>query len=183
RSRNDLLDDLIRIYRDGNLSRDAAKTFVARHLLRYRRGEAGQPRIERAEWCDWKLTQLFLKEVLGMTQERIDRIRAFADRLAEHIANTRDKKLFRGVVYSSRAYELRNALTRAQRSEAHDHNTLLFGLAEYLDVFESEDMVRIGDWSLTRDLISIRLVESLHNRSFFGENADLLEDAAETQAS
>ena len=118
-----------------------------------------------------------------MTQERIDRIRGFADRLADHIASANDKKLFRGVVYSSRAYELRNALIRAQHSEARDHNTLLFGLADYLDVFESEDMVRLGDWSLTRDLISIRLVENLHGRRFFEKNADLLEESSEAQVS
>ena len=183
RSRNALLDDLVRIYRDGRLSRNDARNFISRHLLRYTKGDAGRPRIERVEWLDWKLTQLFLKEVLGMTQERIDRIRAFADRLADHIASTNDRRLFRGIVYSARSYELRNALTRAQRSEAHDHNNLLFGLSDYLDVFEAEEVVRLGDWSLTRDLISIRLIEGLHSRRYFDKNADLLDESLEAQVS
>ena len=118
-----------------------------------------------------------------MTQERIDRIRAFADRLADHIASTNDRRLFRGIVYSARSYELRNALTRAQRSEAHDHNNLLFGLSDYLDVFEAEEVVRLGDWSLTRDLISIRLIEGLHSRRYFDKNADLLDESLEAQVS
>lgn len=181
RSRNDLLDDLVRIYRDGNLSRTDARAFIERHLVRYRRGQSGARKVELVEWLDWNLTELFLKEVLGMTEERIKRIRDFADKLADHVASTNDRKLFRGVVYSTRSFELRNALTRAQRTEAHDHNKLLFGLSDYLDVFEAEEVVRLGDWSLTRDLISIRLVEILHNRRFFEKNADLLDESLEQE--
>jgi len=110
-----------------------------------------------------------------MEAKRIEKVREFADKLADHIAVSNDKRLFRDLVYAARSWEVRNALTKAQRNQAKDQGNLLFGLQEYLDVFEADEAVGISDWSLTRDLISIRLVESLHGRGFFKEHPDLLE--------
>ena len=104
-----------------------------------------------------------------MDDKCVNRIRDFADGLAQHVISTNDKRLFQDLVFSQRSWEVRNALTKAQRNEAREHNVLLFGMQEYLDVFEAEDSSGAADWSLIRDLISIRLVESLQKQNFFGE--------------
>ena len=101
-----------------------------------------------------------------MQPERIEAIRSFADRLAEHIRNRNDEGLFRSLVYARWPGDFRNALTKAQRNEARSNHELLFGLEEYLSVFEADESVGRVDWSLVRDLISIRLVEQLHKAGF-----------------
>jgi hypothetical protein len=179
RSRNDLLEDLFPIFDAGFTDIRAARRFVRRHLLRDRRWSdygSTPPRAGEIDLAliDWNLTRLFLAEVMGMDAKRIERIKDFAERLAEHIAASNDAHLFRDVVFGRRAWEVRNALTKAQRDEAREHNRLLFGLQAYLDVFEADDAVGVTDWSLTRDLISIRLVETLQQRGFFGERSEWL---------
>ena len=139
------------------------------------RGQIGETSL-----VDWNLTGLFLREVMGMDTKRVEKIRDFANKLAEHIATANDKSLFQDMVFGRRQWEVRNALTKAQRNEAKDRGTLLFGLQDYLDVFEADDAVGVADWSLTRDLISIRLVEALHQNGFFKEKRDWLENAADT---
>ena len=180
RSRNDILDDIVNIYRDGMLDRSLAAKFIRRYLLGVTSPQANA--LKRR--TEWGLTELFLREVLGMTKQRIERIKDFADRLAGFIAEMNDRRLFRDVVFSNRSWVLRTALTRAQRREAHDKNLLLFGLDDYLGAFEADDAARFDNWDLVRDLISIRLVETLHERNFFDrdENKELLaepEEAAE----
>jgi CRISPR-associated protein Cst1 len=135
--------------------------------------------IQSPQECDWTLTEFFLKEVLGMEQQRIEAIRKFADGLAEHIKQRNDKRLFRDVVRADRAYEFRNALTKVQRNEADSNGRLLFGLDEYLSVFEADDSIGRADWSLVRDLISIRLVEQLHKSGFLTK--EMLQDGSDTQ--
>lgn len=168
RSRNTVLADLFQIYEGGVVDIRAAKTFLRRHLLSDLRG------IRFPEDCDWTLTELFLKEVLGMERERIEAIRSFADGLADHIKSRNDKKLFKTIVRAQRAFEFRNALTKAQRNEADANGRLLFGFEQYLDVFEADDSIGRLDWSLVRDLISIRLVEQLHKSGFLTK--DMLDD-------
>jgi CRISPR-associated protein Cst1 len=165
RSRNAVLADLLAIYEAGFCDLGAGRRFLRRHLLSELRG-----RIERAQDCDWSLVSLFLQEVFGMERERVEAIRNFADRLAEHIRRRNDKGLFRSVVYAKAAWEFRNALTKAQRNEAQGNSQLLFGLDEYLAVFEAEGNVGRLEWSLTRDLISIRLVEQLYKLGFLSKD-------------
>jgi len=174
RSRNVVLSDLLAIYAAGFCDLGAGRRFLRRHLLSELRG-----RIERAQDCDWSLVSLFLQEVFGMERERVEAIRNFADRLAEHIRRRNDKGLFRSVVYAKAAWEFRNALTKAQRNEAQSNSQLLFGLDEYLAVFEAEGSVGRLEWSLTRDLISIRLVEQLYKLGFLSK--DLLGEEEEVE--
>jgi len=157
RSRNPVLADLLSVYAEGFVDLRRARLFVRRHLLAEHRGS-----IERPDDCDWGLTDLFLKEVLGMSPDRVERIRTFADTLAEYIARKNDKAFFRAVTFSQRPGEFRNAFVKAQRNEYLDHRKLLFNFDEYIEVFEAEDNAGFADWSLVRDLICIRLIESLH---------------------
>ena len=174
RSRNNVLADLFQIYESGIVDLRAAKRFLRRHLLSDLKGSIQSPGD-----CNWILTELFLREVFGMEQQRIDAIRSFADGLAEHIKARNDKKLFKTIVRAERAYEFRNALTKAQRNEADANNRLLFGFEDYLAVFEADDSIGRLDWSLVRDLISIRLVEQLHKSGFLSK--DMLEDEESQQ--
>lgn len=176
RSRNNVLADLFHIYESGVVHLAAARSFLRRHLLSDLKGS-----IESPEDCDWTLTELFLKDVLGMEQQRIDAIRTFADHLADYIKVRNDKKLFRNIVRAERAFEFRNALTKAQRNEADANGRLLFGLDDYLAVFEADDSIGRLDWSLVRDLISIRLVEQLHKSGFLIKDLDT-EDSNENVA-
>ena len=123
RSRNNVLADLFQIYESGGMDSRAARNFLRRHLPSDLKG-----RIQSPEDCDWALTELFLREVLGMEQERIEAVRTFADGLAEHIKGRNDKRLLRTIVRAERAFEFRNALTKAQRNEANANGRLLFSL-------------------------------------------------------
>lgn len=164
RSRNDVLNDLFAVYENGFINLQAASRFIRRHLLH-----------------DWDLTALFLKEVMGVDGRFVESIKQFADRLADYIERTNDKPLFRSIVYARGPRELRGALVRAQRNQARERNELLFGLQEYLDVFEADEAIGRSDWSLVRDLVSIRLVEELYRRGFFAkeDNKELLVDEEE----
>lgn len=198
RSRNDVLSDLFSVFQNGFTDYGMAHRFLQRHVLRlaryrFRRTLAGEtasheprPSIDHAEWIDWPLTKLFVKEIMGMEEKRVEAIRTFADKMADYVFRSNDKDIFRSLVYGQRSWEIRNALTKAQRNRAREHGELLFGLDEYLEVFIADDAVGKTDWSLVRDLVSIRLVEQLHQKGFFKkeENQDLLvEPEAETATS
>lgn len=194
RSRNDILADLFSIYENGFVNLRSAVMFIRRHLLRkgtsfvrdsMKRQLGGmESGLRDPEAIDWELTSLFLKEVMGVDERYVSAVKRFADGLADCIDRNNDKPLFRSIVYSRRPWDLRSALTRAQRNQARERNELLFGVEDYLDVFEAEEAVGKSDWSLARDLVSIRLVEELHRRGFFekAENKELLIDSEEVAA-
>lgn len=165
RSRNDVLNDLFTVYENGFIDLQAAGRFIRRHLLK----------------VDWDLTALFLKEVMGVDGRFVEAVKQFADRLADYIDRTNDKPFFRSLVYACGPRELRGALVRAQRNQARARNELLFGLQDYLDIFEADEAIGRSDWSLVRDLVSIRLVEELYKRGFFAreDNKELLVDEEE----
>jgi CRISPR-associated protein Cst1 len=149
-----VLNDLLAIYADGFIAPDRARQFVRRHLL-----SRAASQIERAGDCDWNLTDLFLKEVLGMSPDRIERIRTFADALATYTSSNNDKSCWNAVAYAKRPGDVRVALLKAQRRQAA---SLLFSFDDYVNVFEAESNLGFTDWSLVRDLICIRMVEQLH---------------------
>jgi CRISPR-associated protein Cst1 len=157
-SRNAVLEDLLAIFADGFVYPDAAQRFVRSHLL----GAVNDTELIRSPKT-WKLTELFLTEVVGMDRSRLEKIRSFADRIAVYIAEQNDRRLFNALLFQARRLgELRGVLVKAQRAEAKERNGLLFGLDDYYDVFEAEDAVGITRWDLVRDLIAIRVVEKLH---------------------
>lgn len=172
RSRNPVLADLLSIYAEGFVDVQRARSFVRRHLLAQHRGA-----IERSDDCSWELTDLFLKEVLVMSPDRVERIRAFADMLAEHIAGKNDRRVFRAITFAQRPWELRNALEKAQRNEYLANQRLLFSFDDYINVFEAETNAGFADWSLMRDLICIRLIEQLHKAKWLVPE-DLKSEAA-----
>lgn len=182
RSGNHVLSDLFAIYENGFLDFPACRRFLQRYLLRINRQWGGGEDADIPEMTDLSLTELFLKEVMGLDQKRVESIKAFADRLAAHIRASNDRGLFRNLVFAKRPWEMRNALTKAQRNQAKDRGELLFGLDEYMEIFEADDAVGNFDWGLTRDLVSIRLVENLHREGFFAKgNEELLSEPEPTE--
>jgi len=156
RSTNRLLADLFSVYQAGFIDLHRAATFLRRHLLL----SSKTFDIERSG--RWGLAEFFLEEVLSMSPDRIKQIKDFADKLAEYISTRNDKGFFQQVVYAKFNRDVRNALVKAQRNELLSKNSLLFTLDQYLAVFEADDAVGAINWSLIRDLISIRLMEKLH---------------------
>ncbi len=192
-SRNDLYNDLLAIFIHGSCDWQAATRFIRRHLLSdptkyyFDSGKAlnQAPRfgVEQLDLIDWKLTALFLQKVLGMNKERIELIKDFAAKLAELIDDHNDKRLFRQLVFTNGEWQYRALLTKAQRQYTFDRDKLPFTFDEYIEVFLNADPDERAGWSLIRDLISIRLVEVLHQKGFFKRNADVLaneEEEAET---
>jgi CRISPR-associated protein Cst1 len=188
RSRNDLFNDLYPIFELGAVNVRAAQYFLRRHFLRDPRPPERRPtndklpthRPQDLSLIDWNLTTLFLKKVIGMNSDHIERIGKFADRLAEVINARKDKNLFRTLVYTRSSYEYRNALSKAQRNYARERNELLFGMDDFVHVFLTsiiaDEAVGRVDWALVRDLISIRLVEKLFALDFFKAVPDALKE-------
>ena len=115
-----------------------------------------------------------------MTADRVERIRNFADRLAAYIGARNDRRFFKAVVFSERPRELRNALEKALRNEFLNNQQLLFGFDDYIQVFEADDNAGFVDWTLIRDLISIRMVEQLHAARWLAPD-DLKSDSEAAQ--
>jgi len=158
RSKNQVLEDLLAIFSDGFVYPEAAQRFVRVHLL----GAAGNTEHIRSPQT-WRLTELFLTEILGMNSEKISQIRLFADKLAKFIQDEHDgKKLLRAILFQAdQPWKLRRALVNALTRHFRSNDTLLFDFNEYINVFEAEDAVRISDWSLIRDLLTIGIIEKL----------------------
>jgi CRISPR-associated protein Cst1 len=173
RSHNRVLTDLLRIYEAGFIDLSAAGEFVRRHLLAKVEARIGEDGHDR-----WALTYLFLKEVMGMDERRVEAIRTFADRLAAYIQERNDRPFFRSIIYAGKPADLRMSFVKAQRDEARKNGRLLFGLDEYIQVFEAEDNLGRLDWRLVRDLLSVRVVEQLHRAGFLAKED--LEEPEET---
>jgi hypothetical protein len=153
-SRNFALQDLFAIYSMGTADASAARRFVRRHLVPPALSE------QRSE-DDWQLIELFLKEVLGMSPSRIEAVKQFSDKLAQYVAERNNKGLLQRLLRAEKLYEFRSALVKVQRREYVDNDELLFTLEEFVSVLEADEAVGISDWSMVRDLISIRVVQML----------------------
>ena len=186
-SRNGLYNDLFSIFSHGFCDSIAATRFIRRHLLAdvtsfYPDSEKSlnrAPRFgyEQLELIDWPLTELFLRKVLGMDNERIRLIKEFATRLADLILEHNDRRLFRNLVFTSGEWQYRAILSKVQMQYAKDRGKLALGFDEYVNVFLTSAPGERPVWSLVRDLISIRLVERLFEGKFFdsAENRDALD--------
>ena len=156
-TRNKAFEDLCGIFDSGFLDRTAAASWLRRHVLGRIDSRANDTRYDAVRSRSWALADLFLREVMGMKQARIDAIRAFADRLAQWIHDKNDRKLERALFMSRELRELRRQMLRTLAASA-EGKTLLFGLDDYATVWLHED----GDQYLVRDLVCIRVVEKLH---------------------
>ena len=172
--RNFLFEDLFRLP-------DQAGSFIRRYFLRipiYKKAE-DDPRSfyslkDEASLVSWKITDLFLREVMGVEKERVMDIRDLGDRLATYIAGENDRRLFT-TFYSAKRYpHLRNALIKANLDHVKRGHPPLITLEPFIQVFEEGYDVEWPDWRLAADLVLIRMIEQLYKLGWLGKNEDAL---------
>ena len=179
RRRNYLYEDIFRLPEN-------ARSFVRMYLLRIPKRASPQvdPRRtynlrEEVELVSWKLTELFLREVMHMDKERIAEIRKLGDTLAAYVKNQNDKGFFHNFYRVRRPSEFRTLLLRANYKYVKAGHSPLITFDPYLTVFEEGEELPRADWSLARDLVLIRMIEWLHTHNWFAEHADALPDDKE----
>jgi CRISPR-associated protein Cst1 len=160
---------------------ETAASFVRCYFLRIpvRKAAKVDPRRtysirSEGSLVSWRLTELFLREVMRMDKNRIDEIRQLGDRLADYVSAENDRRFFMAF-FSERNYQyLRNALIKANLSHVRRGNPPLVTLDPYLTVFEEGDEISRSDWQLARDLVLIRMVERLYQNGWIGKNAEVV---------
>ena len=161
------------------------RTYFLRKATRYAQGPA-DPRISYPGWRTsvkgtWELTELFLREVLGMDAQRIEAIRKLGSQIAEEIATESDRRLWWNV-YSAENYRaVRLTLIRTSERRLKRGESPIVSFDEFLQVFEEgEELPRI-DWRLAWDLVLIRVIESLYEQKWFEKNKEVLEEAEQVE--
>lgn len=173
---NVLYEDLFRLP-------DEAANFIRRYFLRLpspsRRKDPGDPRSSysvksEAGLISFDLVDLFLRTVVGMERQRVQRIRQLGDTLAEYVHGENDRRFFRSFATARYPDQVRAALIRASIARVKKGTSPLVAFETYIDVFEEgEDLPRF-DWRLARDLVLIRMVERLYDLGWLQSHAEEL---------
>lgn len=129
----------------------------------------------------WRLTQLFVQEVMGMEDGRIQVIRALGDTLADEIVTENDRGLFRTTVQATRYFTVRRALLGVSSRRLQRGEPPVVSFEDFLTIFEVGEELPRTDWRLAWDLVLIRLIDRLHGREWFRQHADVAEDLAEIE--
>ena len=166
-----------------------ARAFVRHYFLRIpkRKTYEDDPRRsyslkDEAELVSWKLTELFLRGVMNMNQDRIKEIKELGDRLADYVNGENDRRFFATFYAEQRNYAVfRNALIKANIAHIKRGNPPLITLDPYITVFEEGDEVARSDWRLARDLVLIRMVEQLYQLGWIGKNADAIPEVPDEE--
>lgn len=175
-----------RLYEDLFALPEAAPSFIRRYFLRIpRRSDAKDKRDPTLAYdtrkdidlVSWSLTELFLRKVVLMNDERIAHIRNLGDALADYIAQTNDRGFFNAFWMARNYNEVRAALIRASQAEVKRGRPPLVTLDQFLAVFEQVEGVPMGDWRLGRDLVLIRLLERLYQQGWLKQHVDVLSEA------
>lgn len=132
-----------------------------------------------AECIRWNLTELFLKEVVGMERDRIETIRQLGDQLAAEIVTSNDRKLWEHAYMAQRFAEVRSLLIRQSRKSLQSGRKPIISFDQFLTVFEEGEELAQVDWRLAWDLVLIRLIEQLHTKKWFDQNKEVLESEEE----
>jgi len=127
----------------------------------------------------WGITELFLREVVGMEKARVEAIEALGQRLGSWIVAENDKRLFRQLYEARGAGPLRHVLLKAMLEKSKrnaksgtEDRDLITTKDEYLRIFTEADEVTRADFTLARDLLKMRVIQYLHDARFFEENRD-----------
>jgi CRISPR-associated protein Cst1 len=161
---------------------DSAGRFIRTYFLQkpYKTRFVNDPRNSYKGWEDaryikWNLTELFLKEVVGMEKGRIEAIRKLGDRIADDIVLTNDKGFWRDIYNCQKSYEMRNLLIRQSQKCIRAGREPLIRFEPFLEIFEEgQESVRM-DWRLAWDLMLIRVIEQLYDKKWFEQNKEALE--------
>ncbi len=173
--RNYLFEDLFKLPEE-------AGRFIRTYFLRQppQFKQQVDPRTHYKGWQDtkyirWDLTELFLKEVLGMEKSRIEAIRKLGDRIAEEIISTNDKGLWWDIYKCQTYYGIRNLLIRQSQKCIKGGREPLVRFEPFLEIFEEGEELARADWKLARDLMLIRIIEQLYENKWFDQNKEVLE--------
>jgi CRISPR-associated protein Cst1 len=170
--RNTLYEDLFRLPA-------ASGNFVQRWLLRPQRDSARPPTHDNHVPL-WPTAELFLEEVLGVDASRIQAIRDLGDALAQEIDEQNDRQLFRRAVFLTTGYPtVRRELIRVSRQRVQRASTPLLDFDAFLLIFEEGEEVERRDWRLAWDLVVVRLIDQLHERKWFAEHKDIVQEESE----
>ena len=175
--RNRLYDDIFDLP-------DQAAQFVRRHLnwrvRLFRDEEAMQAGVPDA----WGITELLLRRVMLMEKERIETLRTLGERWAGYVKERNDRRFFQRIYGSWRtdrsAYgAYRSTLLRASQEEIRQGRPPLISFEEFLVAFEEGEEFARADWGLARDLILLKMMDTLHSLGWLTEHADELEVPSE----
>ncbi len=178
-----------RLYEDLFGLPESAAAFIRRYFLR----RPSRPRDKQdpvaqydtrreANLISWPLTELFLKKVMMMDENRIASIRTLGDTLAQYLLRTNDRAFF-SAFWMARAYgDVRAALIRASQREVRAGRPPLVGLDSFLAVFEQYEGAPTADWRLGRDLVLIRLLEQLYQHGWLQQHAEEIPEAGPQSA-
>lgn len=116
---------------------------------------------ERNTYGTWNILELYLKEVMGMDEKRLQLIKKLGDEIAEFIRKKDHVKRLTALENAANYHSFRNVL----RLIAKDR--LIYGEPEPLFTFdEYVEMIYTGDsanWKEIQDLLLFRIYEKLHD--------------------
>lgn len=176
-----------RLYEDLFDLPDQAVSFVRRHLnwrvRLFRDKEAMQADVPDA----WDITELFLRKVMLMERQRVETLQTLGERWAQYVKERNDRRFFQRIYGSWRtdrsAYgAYRSSLLRASQEEIRRGRAPLISFDEFLMAFEEGEEFARADWGLARDLILLKMMDTLHELGWLQEHADALEPPAEEDA-
>lgn len=158
-----------------------ARSFVRMYLLRLPRHTPVQEDPRRTyslrnevSLVSWRITELLLRKVMHVDQQRVAEIRDLGDRLATYVQTQDDRRFFRSFFTEQRPDNFRTLLIRANLNHIRAGNEPLIRLEPYLTVFEEGNEVMRPDWRFARDLVLIRMIERLYENGWIGRHPDAL---------
>lgn len=168
-----------RLYEDLFSLPEAAPAFIRRYFLRRpaRPKDKQDPTAHydtrrEANLISWSLTELFLKKVMIMEENRIASIRSLGDSLANYVLQTNDRAFFNTFWMARNYAQVRAALIRASQREVRSGRPPLVSLDQFLAIFEQVEGIPNGDWRLGRDLVLIRLLEQLYAQGWLQQHTE-----------
>ena len=181
KGRNYFYEDILRLPEN-------ARWFVATYLLRIPKRSAypNDPRREysmrdEVRLISWSFIVLFLGEVIHMEKERITEIRQLGDTLASYVLEQNDKAFFRNFYKARFANDFRTLLIRANYKWVQAGHEPLIILDPYITVFEEGYEMMAPNWKFARDLVLLRMIETLYKSGWFGNNPDAFPNDTEIE--
>ncbi len=167
---------------------DEAARFIRTYFLRLpqRRVRKGDPRAtyslqSEASLVSWKLTELFLRKVVHMDENRIKAIRELGDTLADYVNQENDRRFFHAFLTADRYGNLRTALIKASHRRIKQGQPPVITFDRFITVFEEGEDLPYSDWPLARDLILIRMIERLYQQGWLQAHAEELPEPEEIE--
>ena len=121
------------------------------------------------------VVERYMGLVRGMNKQRIEKIKNLADRIAECIEKSGDKKRVNALQSAKDLISFRNQIRLILKDwQKQGHEDPLIGFDDYIEVLIPGDY---AGWTEVRDLIVIRLYEKLHSMLARTANEDDTDDS------